>query len=117
MGLLRATETCWRLGPTGRVKILIDGQDYFRTLHAALHSARRSIHLLGWSFDPRARLTPDAPDPAEFGWHLNRKVRGVCAAPGLSRRHRMILECKDGSFAMIDVALVIAVEEPRHDVS
>ena len=29
----------------------------------------------------------------------------------------MILERKDGSFAVIDVALVIAVEEPRHDVS
>jgi hypothetical protein len=29
----------------------------------------------------------------------------------------MILECKDGSFAVIGVALVIAVEEPRHDVS
>jgi phosphatidylserine/phosphatidylglycerophosphate/cardiolipin synthase-like enzyme len=70
MGLLRATETCWRLGPTGRVKILIDGEDYFRTLLGALRSARRSIHLLGWSFDPRARLTPDEPDPAEFGHTL-----------------------------------------------
>jgi hypothetical protein len=29
----------------------------------------------------------------------------------------MILECKGGSFAVIGVALVIAVEEPRHDVS
>ena len=29
----------------------------------------------------------------------------------------MVLECKDGSFAVVDVALVIAVEEPRHDVS
>ena len=29
----------------------------------------------------------------------------------------MILECKDGSLAVIGVAPVIAVEEPRHDVS
>lgn len=29
----------------------------------------------------------------------------------------MVLECKDGCFAPIDVALVIAVEEPRHDIS
>jgi hypothetical protein len=29
----------------------------------------------------------------------------------------MVLECKDGSFAVIDVALVIAVGEPRHDIS
>src|SRR5580658_11350861 len=67
MGLLRATETCWRLGPTGRVKVLVDGQDYFRAVLEALRRARRSIHLLGWSFDPRARLTPDAAHPAEIG--------------------------------------------------
>jgi hypothetical protein len=29
----------------------------------------------------------------------------------------MVLECKDGSFAVIDVALVIAAGEPRHDIS
>jgi hypothetical protein len=29
----------------------------------------------------------------------------------------MILERKDGSFAVIDAALVIAVEEPRHNDS
>lgn len=67
MGLLRAAETCWRLGPVGRVKVLLDGQDYFRTLLGALQRARRSIHLLGWSFDPRARLDPDEADPAEVG--------------------------------------------------
>src|SRR5271156_1919569 len=67
MGLLRAGETCWRLTPTGRVRVIIDGQDYFRALLEALRQARRSIHLLGWSFDPRARLTPAAPDPEELG--------------------------------------------------
>jgi phosphatidylserine/phosphatidylglycerophosphate/cardiolipin synthase-like enzyme len=67
MGLLRAGETCWRLGPTGRVRVLIDGEEYFRVLLEALRGARRSIHLLGWSFDPRARLTPDAANPAELG--------------------------------------------------
>jgi hypothetical protein len=29
----------------------------------------------------------------------------------------MILECKDGNFAAIDVALVIAVGELRRDIS
>jgi phosphatidylserine/phosphatidylglycerophosphate/cardiolipin synthase-like enzyme len=58
MGLLRAGETCWRSAEGGRVKLLIDGEAYFAALEAALRSARRSIHLLGWSFDPRTRLTP-----------------------------------------------------------
>ncbi|HXQ15410.1 MAG TPA: phospholipase D-like domain-containing protein [Caulobacteraceae bacterium] len=67
MGLLRAAETCWRLGPTGRVKVLVDCQDYFATLLGALRQARRSIHLLGWSFDPRARLAPEDPAATEIG--------------------------------------------------
>src|SRR5271156_1495263 len=67
MGLLRAGETCWRLTPTGRVRVIIDGQDYFATLLGALRQARRSIHLLGWSFDPRTRLAPGDPAPSEIG--------------------------------------------------
>jgi phosphatidylserine/phosphatidylglycerophosphate/cardiolipin synthase-like enzyme len=67
MGLLRAAETCWRLGPTGRVRVLVDCEDYFATLLGALRRAQRSIHLLGWSFDPRTRLAPEEPSPTEFG--------------------------------------------------
>ncbi len=62
MGLLRPGETCWRVAPRGRVKFLVDGQAYFRAVAEAISRARRSIHLLGWSFDPRAVLAPDA-DP------------------------------------------------------
>jgi hypothetical protein len=39
------------------------------------------------------------------------EVSGVIRTPS----HGM--ECKDGSFTVIDVALVIAVGEPRHDIS
>jgi phosphatidylserine/phosphatidylglycerophosphate/cardiolipin synthase-like enzyme len=60
MGLLRANDTCWRTPSAGRVKLLVDGQAYYRTLLLGLSAARRSIHLLGWSFDPRTELTPDA---------------------------------------------------------
>jgi len=83
MGLLRAGETCWRLGPTSRVKLLLDGQDYFGALLGALRRARRSIHLLGWSFDPRARLAPGSPDPAEVGRTL---VELAAANPSLDVR-------------------------------
>src|SRR5580658_11301555 len=83
MGLLRAGDTCWRLGPAGRLRVLIDGQDYFRVLLEALRAARRSIHLLGWSFDPRTRLTPEGPDQAELGRTL---VDLAWANPGLDVR-------------------------------
>jgi phosphatidylserine/phosphatidylglycerophosphate/cardiolipin synthase-like enzyme len=49
------------------VKVLVDTQDYFRVLLETIRGARRSIHMLGWSFDPRTRLTPDADDPSHLG--------------------------------------------------
>src|SRR5690349_18432570 len=70
MGLLRAGETCWQASPTGQVALLVDGQDYFRVLLGALRQARRSIHILGWSFDPRARLAPDGPPSTQLGHEL-----------------------------------------------
>jgi phosphatidylserine/phosphatidylglycerophosphate/cardiolipin synthase-like enzyme len=70
MSLFRANETCWRTASTGRVKVLVDGQDYYPLLLRALRSARRSIHLLGWSFDPRTQLTPGEPDPTALGHAL-----------------------------------------------
>jgi len=67
MSLLRANETCWRTAPAGRVKVLVDGQDYYGLLLRALRSARRSIHLLGWSFDPETALAPGQADPSVIG--------------------------------------------------
>jgi phosphatidylserine/phosphatidylglycerophosphate/cardiolipin synthase-like enzyme len=70
MGLLRPGETCWRVAPRGRVKFLVDGQAYFRAVADALGRARRSIHLLGWSFDPRVVLAPDADAACDIGHKL-----------------------------------------------
>jgi phosphatidylserine/phosphatidylglycerophosphate/cardiolipin synthase-like enzyme len=47
--------------------VLLDCQDYFATLLGAMRRARRSIHLLGWSFDPRTRLAPEDSEPSEIG--------------------------------------------------
>lgn len=69
MGLLRPGETCWRVASRGRVKFLVDGQAYFGAVADAVGRARRSIHLLGWSFDPRAILAPDT-DPGMGIGHL-----------------------------------------------
>jgi len=83
MALLRAGETCWRTAPRGRVKFLVDGQAYFAAVAAAVRSARRSIHFLGWSFDPRAVLAPDV-DPAYGLGHA--LVDAVRANPALDVR-------------------------------
>ena len=64
-------ETCWRTAHADRVSFLIDYQAYFAAVQDALVNARRSIHLLGWGFDPRTRLQPDGSDlcgePDEVG--------------------------------------------------
>ena len=59
MGLFRPGETCWRLDRARRATFLVDYQDYFAALRSALAQARRTIHILGWGFDPRTRLAPD----------------------------------------------------------
>jgi phosphatidylserine/phosphatidylglycerophosphate/cardiolipin synthase-like enzyme len=56
--LLEQGRTCWRLERATRAALLIDNQAYFETAKAAMLRAQRSIWLLGWTFDPRTRLTP-----------------------------------------------------------
>jgi phosphatidylserine/phosphatidylglycerophosphate/cardiolipin synthase-like enzyme len=71
MTVLRPGDTCWRVERADRAAILIDNEAYFAAVHAAVTSARRSILLVGWGFDPRTRLFPDgfegADDPDEIG--------------------------------------------------
>lgn len=45
-----------------RVAVLVDGANYFRHLESSLRQARRSITIIGWDFDGRIRLRPQADD-------------------------------------------------------
>jgi len=79
MPFLRPGETVWRLERAGRIKFLVDYEAYFDALRTALALAQRSIHVLGWGFDPRTRLNPAAPSqpgaPDEIGHALVRLAR------------------------------------------
>ena len=65
---LLGPATYWRKAPANRVSFLVDSAAYFAAAMSAIRQARRSIFLLGWSFDPRTRLQPgpeevdNAPD-------------------------------------------------------
>ncbi|WP_336491355.1 hypothetical protein [Methylobacterium nigriterrae] len=61
---LRPGSTCWRRVPARRVALLHDGAAYFAAARRALVAARRSILLIGWSFDPRMCLRPDGAGAA-----------------------------------------------------
>jgi phosphatidylserine/phosphatidylglycerophosphate/cardiolipin synthase-like enzyme len=71
MTVFRPGETSWRTAPAARAAFLIDNEAYFTAVFDAFQSARRSILLLGWGFDPRTRLFPDGydgpDDPDEVG--------------------------------------------------
>ena len=79
MSVLRPGETCWRTEPADRCAFLIDNEAYFTALYEAFQRARRSILILGWSFDPRTRMFPDGhdgpDDPDEVGHVLLRLAR------------------------------------------
>jgi phosphatidylserine/phosphatidylglycerophosphate/cardiolipin synthase-like enzyme len=61
----------WRTARARRVSFLVDSAAYFAAAMSAIRQARRSILLLGWSFDPRTRLQPGPQDvtgaPDEIG--------------------------------------------------
>ncbi len=69
--VLKPGINCWRVEHAGRTAFLVDGQDYFAAVLAALKAAQRSVLLLGWGFDPRTRLLPDGfergDEPDEIG--------------------------------------------------
>ena len=71
MTVLEPGDSCWRTERARRVSFLVDNEPYYAALGSALRSAKRSIHILGWAFDPRTRLAPDGregpDDPDEIG--------------------------------------------------
>ncbi|WP_134499147.1 phospholipase D-like domain-containing protein [Microvirga pakistanensis] len=61
--ILQPGRNCWRLVPADKASALIDGEEYFTQLEAALRRAKRSIMIIGWDFDGSIRLRPDiAPE-------------------------------------------------------
>ena len=51
-------RNCWRIERATRVAFLVDGEEYFTAVRAALAQAQRSFFILGWDIDSRMRLVP-----------------------------------------------------------
>ena len=97
--LLRPGHNCWRIERAGRLAFLVDGQDYFGAVRAALVKARKSFFILGWDIDSRMRLTPHGAQdsyPEPLGEFLNAVV---------SRRHEL-----RGYVLTWDYAMLYALE-------
>ncbi len=52
-------ETCWRIEEADRVRVIIDGADYFRAVKRAMQDARQTIMMIGWDFDTRIEFEPE----------------------------------------------------------
>jgi len=68
--LLRPGETCDSLCHAGRLRLLVDAEEYFATLRQAIVRARRSVIIVGWDIDSRIELVPGGADdgfPAALG--------------------------------------------------
>jgi len=55
-------RNCFDVVKAGRAGILVDGCDYFRHLESSLRQAKQSIIIIGWDFDGRIRLRPQADE-------------------------------------------------------
>jgi len=58
--VLRPGRNVWRIAHARRFSMLVDAEDYFRTLREALRKARHSIFILAWDIDSRMKLVPAA---------------------------------------------------------
>ncbi|HSB97097.1 MAG TPA: hypothetical protein VLC91_11650, partial [Spongiibacteraceae bacterium] len=93
--ILQPGTTCWRIEQATRLQFLIDGEEYFGALRAALLRARRSIFILGWDIDSRMALQPRARDddlPIAFGDFLNALV---------ARRHALHAHVLSWDYAVL----------------
>ncbi len=71
--ILAPGRNCWRIETATRAAFLVDGQEFFGAVRAALARARHSFFILGWDVDSRMKLAPDVDDdlPQELGPFLN----------------------------------------------
>src|SRR5688572_1644177 len=76
--ILKSGQTCWRQALAGQFALIIDAEDYFAALKAAMMRAERTIFLIGWDFDFRIHLDPGNRDktwPDKLGAFLNALVK------------------------------------------
>lgn len=63
--LLVPQSTCWRTARAPRAGLIVDVESYYAAAREAMSHARRSIHILGWAWDPETPFAPTAPDEGE----------------------------------------------------
>jgi phosphatidylserine/phosphatidylglycerophosphate/cardiolipin synthase-like enzyme len=68
--LLVPGNTCWSTARADRTGLLVDVEHYYAAAREAMSLAERSIHILGWAWDPETPFAPAAPgmpEPERWG--------------------------------------------------
>ncbi len=90
VSLLRPGATCWRVEQADRLALFIDNDEAFDALKTILLSAKKSIWILAWVFDPLTRLDPDRVRKSRDPAHVDRigllLRRQAALNPGLDVR-------------------------------
>lgn len=74
MTLFQPGENCWRVARAETCDVLIDAENYFRSVREAMLGARERIILIGWDFDARVKMYDtqgDVEGPLEIGAYLD----------------------------------------------
>jgi phosphatidylserine/phosphatidylglycerophosphate/cardiolipin synthase-like enzyme len=70
--VFRPGYSCWRVEPADRLALFIDNDETFDALKPLLLTAKRSIWILAWVFDPLTRLDPDRVKKSRDPMHADR---------------------------------------------
>ncbi|RIJ32143.1 phospholipase D-like domain-containing protein [Henriciella algicola] len=80
--LLVPGKTCQRIETADKLRIILEGRDYFRAVKEAMLSAEKTIMMIGWDFDTRIEFEPDKQTldgPNQLGeflsWITNERER------------------------------------------
>lgn len=69
--ILKEGNNCWQKKHVDQVALLIDGENYFGVLHAAIQRAKHSVYILSWDIDSRMQLVRNSDQvedlPVELG--------------------------------------------------
>ncbi|MEM8727021.1 MAG: phospholipase D-like domain-containing protein, partial [Pseudomonadota bacterium] len=60
----RPAHNCWKVEHASEAALLVDGEDYFRAVRAAMMKAKKRIVLLSWDLDVRVEMH-DTQHPVE----------------------------------------------------
>ncbi|WOF45167.1 phospholipase [Sphingopyxis indica] len=67
--IVEAGRNCWRIERASKARMIVDAADYYALLARLMAGAKERILLIGWDFDPRIALTPDADGGGEALGH------------------------------------------------